>query len=57
VLAHAASTATLCPITMEPVTPDTATVTSCGHIFQSTAIVQWLTNHDTCPECRAPCCI
>jgi hypothetical protein len=57
VLAHAASTATLCPITMEPVTPDTATVTSCGHIFQSTAIVQWLTDHDTCPECRAPCCI
>jgi hypothetical protein len=57
VLAHAASTATLCPITMEPVTTDTATVTSCGHIFQSTAIVQWLTDHDTCPECRAPCCI
>lgn len=57
VLAHAASTATLCPITMEPVTPDTATVTSCGHIFQSTAIVHWLTDHDTCPECRAPCCI
>ena len=57
VLAHAASTAALCPITMEPVTPDTATVTSCGHIFQSAAIVQWLTDHDTCPECRAPCCI
>lgn len=57
VLAHAAVTAALCPITMEPVTPDTATVTSCGHIFQSAAIVQWLTDHDTCPECRAPCCI
>ena len=57
VLAHAAATAALCPITMEPVTPDTATVTSCGHIFQSGAIVQWLTGHDTCPECRAPCCI
>jgi hypothetical protein len=57
VLAHAAATAALCPITMDPVTPEIATVTSCGHIFQSGAIVQWLTDHDTCPECRAPCCI
>jgi hypothetical protein len=57
VLAHAAAASALCPITMEPVTPEIATITSCGHIFQSGAIVQWLTDHDTCPECRAPCCI
>ena len=56
VLAHAASTGAICPIAMEPITTTNATVTSCGHIFQTAAIHQWLTDNDTCPECRTTCC-
>lgn len=45
----------LCSITMEPISAATATITSCGHIFQKAAITHWLTDHTTCPECRQPC--
>ena len=44
-----------CPITMEPISPITASVTSCFHAFESEAIASWLTNHDTCPQCRNKC--
>ena len=44
-----------CPITMEPISPITASVTSCFHAFESGAIAAWLTNHDTCPQCRNKC--
>jgi hypothetical protein len=44
-----------CPITMEPISPITASVTSCFHTFESEAITSWLTNHTTCPQCRTPC--
>ena len=54
VLAHAAATKALCPITMEPINAATATVTSCGHIFQTAAIEQWLRSRRQCPECRGP---
>jgi len=39
-------------ITMETLTKDTATVTSCGHVFQTQAICTWLAARSTCPECR-----
>ena len=45
----------LCAITMEPISAATATITSCGHIFQKAAITHWLSDHTTCPECRQPC--
>lgn len=41
-----------CPITMEPITAVSATVTSCGHVFQTAALTHWLTSNTTCPECR-----
>lgn len=44
-----------CPITMEPISPITASVTSCYHTFDTHAIQAWLTNHTTCPQCRSPC--
>ena len=46
-----------CPITMETLTKENATVTSCGHVFQTQAIRTWLNARDTCPECRQICCI
>jgi hypothetical protein len=46
-----------CPITMEPISPITASVTSCFHTFDSEAIAVWLTNHRTCPQCRKPCVV
>jgi predicted Zn-ribbon and HTH transcriptional regulator len=30
-------------------------VTSCGHVFDKDDIEQWLTKHNTCPECRSEC--
>jgi len=48
-----------CPITMETITKENATVTSCGHVFQTQAIRTWLAARipHTCPECRQICCI
>jgi hypothetical protein len=46
-----------CPITMEPISPITASVTSCFHTFESEAIAAWLTNHSTCPQCRKNCVV
>ena len=44
-----------CPITGSPITVATGAVTSCGHIFERTAIETWFAQSYTCPECRAPC--
>jgi hypothetical protein len=57
ILANATTNKATCPITLEPITPDRATVTSCGHVFQTEAIRYWLTTHNECPECREPTCI
>lgn len=57
ILAKAETDNQLCPITMEPISAATATITSCGHIFQQAAIVHWLSDHTTCPECRQLCSI
>jgi len=46
-----------CPITMEPITTDSATVTSCYHVFDKDAIAIWLTTHTTCPVCKQECCL
>ena len=46
--------AATCPITMEPISPATAAVTNCFHVFDANAIAIWLTNHRTCPTCKQP---
>lgn len=55
VLAAAEAEGKICSITMEPIRKQTASITSCGHIFQKEAIRKWMKNHDTCPECRVRC--
>lgn len=55
VLAGAEADGHICPITMDPVKAADAYITSCGHIFQQTAIRNWLKENTTCPECRQPC--
>ena len=54
VLAHAEANKAICPISLEPITKENATVTSCGHVFQTEALATWLTDHTICPECRSP---
>jgi hypothetical protein len=54
VLAAAVAAGATCPITMEPIDVTTATVTSCGHVFTTTALHRWLVTHTHCPECRGP---
>ena len=46
-----------CPITLTPIRKTTGSVTSCGHIFQTSAIQEWMTENYTCPECRQICSI
>lgn len=50
----AVAAAANCPITMEPITADTAAVTSCFHVFDANAIAIWLADHRTCPTCKVP---
>ena len=62
VLERASADGTLCPITMEPITPATGIVSSCGHVFQAAALKEWFLRnggdgHATCPECRQPCAV
>lgn len=42
----------LCPITMEPLTRDTITVTICGHLFSRGALGEALLRSRACPTCR-----
>ncbi len=47
-----------CPITMETLTNDSTTITSCFHLFEKTAIETWLNdekNHSKCPVCKQVC--
>jgi hypothetical protein len=46
-----------CAITMEPITPITAAVTTCFHSFDHESIQTWMQNHATCPQCRERCAI
>lgn len=57
VLERAESEGQTCPITLTPIKSVTATVTSCGHIFQTAAIQEWLSENQTCPECRQICSV
>ena len=46
-----------CSITEEPLTVGSASVTSCGHLFNTVAIQRWLSTGKGCPECRQPCVV
>jgi E3 ubiquitin-protein ligase ATL6/9/15/31/42/55 len=49
---HAIHEGATCSITLEPFTKESAVVTSCFHIFDRTAITEWLATHTTCPVCK-----
>ena len=42
-----------CPISMARIEKDSAAVTTCQHVFEKSSITRWLTDHDSCPVCRA----
>jgi hypothetical protein len=41
-----------CPITLGPISPITASVTSCYHVFSTDALNEWLQKKNTCPVCK-----
>ncbi len=46
-----------CPICLEEYEKGDDVCTSknaCKHLFHTTCILDWLTDHDDCPNCRAP---
>lgn len=52
-IAAAVASAATCPITMEPIEATKASVTSCYHVFDSTAIASWFAAGNTiCPTCK-----
>ena len=54
-IAAAVASAATCPITMEPIEVTKATVTSCYHVFDATAIASWFAaGNTTCPTCKQP---
>jgi hypothetical protein len=54
VLEQAITSGATCPISMEPIQAVGASVTGCGHVFQTAALRRWMADRNTCPECRAP---
>lgn len=55
IIADAVAKRATCPITMEPIRADNATVTSCYHIFDTAALTAWAASQDSttiCPQCR-----
>ena len=42
----------VCPITLEPLVMGHVAMTSCGHLFNTEAIMNMLKENTTCPSCR-----
>lgn len=54
-LDKAVADGTACPITMELLTKENGAVTSCGHLFEKSAVTKWVSENGACPSCRQPC--
>jgi hypothetical protein len=57
-LRDAAMQEEICPITSEEIDVTNGAITSCFHLFEKNAIMQWLlmpNSRDKCPVCNAPC--
>jgi len=57
-LRDAAMQEEICPITSEEIDVTNGAVTSCFHLFEKNAIMQWLlmpNSRDKCPVCNAQC--
>jgi hypothetical protein len=55
VLEKAVADKETCAITCEPITIENAAVTTCGHVFTETGLVQSLQRSPLCPICRTKC--
>jgi len=44
-----------CSITLNAISPLTSAVTSCFHVFEFSAIEEWMATHTSCPVCRENC--
>jgi hypothetical protein len=55
VLDDAISKNEICPISNEPITKETGSVTSCGHVFCKESIDHWLSIKNECPVCKQTC--
>ena len=58
IIADAVAKGATCPITMEPLTKETARVTPCYHVFDATALAAWAASNEEsptpiCPQCRS----
>jgi hypothetical protein len=47
----------ICPITMDPITIETCSVTSCFHVFERDALALWHVTNKTCPVCKQDCAV
>jgi len=57
-LRDAAMQEEVCPITGEEIDVTNGAITTCFHLFEKNAILQWLlipNSRDKCPVCNAPC--
>ncbi len=46
-----------CPITMMPLDVDTTAVTSCYHVFEKSALEEWMKTNTSCPVCKTECAV
>ena len=49
---HAGKTGETCSITLEHISPITASVTTCFHVFDTNALTTWFEYNDRCPLCK-----
>jgi len=57
-IAEEAAKGEMCPISTNPISPITASVTTCFHVFETEAINEWIArnpNNTPCPVCRKVC--
>ena len=42
----------ICPISLNPITIENSSVTSCFHIFEKASAKIWFDSHNICPICK-----
>ena len=42
----------ICPISLNPITIENSSVTSCFHLFEKESAKVWFHSHNTCPICK-----
>jgi len=55
IIKNAIEKESICPISLELITAETAVLTNCFHVFSKESINSWLTRKETCPVCKTKC--